>query len=112
MSKGWHRTCEDLITKDGDKIPEYRLVFNTTSKELAERVECIFKAIMDEKCVSDSNKPPLGLVPMNIYHAQMRRERMSDILDAMTRYRDSGLKIPVEWAEELAGLVSLIKKDK
>jgi hypothetical protein len=47
-------------------------------------------------------KPPLGLRPRRI----MRSQRISEIIDAMARYREALKEIPPEWIEELQELCS------
>ncbi len=42
-------------------------------------------------------KPPLGLVPRFV----VVQRRTLDILDAMRRYVEAGMSIPVEWRKEL-----------
>lgn len=51
------------------------------------------------------NKPPLGLVPYNIWVA----ERINEIKLAIDRYKDENLQIPTEWLEEYN---KLVKEDK
>ena len=46
-------------------------------------------------------KPPLGLVPKFIHDKQ----RVIEILDAMERYSYQRFPIPIEWIEELRGLI-------
>ena len=47
-------------------------------------------------------KPPLGLMPRYL----MEEQRTIAILEAMLRYVNAGLLIPVEWTDELNDLAS------
>lgn len=47
--KNWYRITKDRGLEDGSRIKEHCLVFETTDKTLAKRVENIFKGIMDEQ---------------------------------------------------------------
>ena len=47
------------------------------------------------------NKPPLGLMPEDIYDLISNSKRMTEILDAMTRYSEANRPIPIIWVEEL-----------
>lgn len=51
-----------------------------------------------------SIKPPLGLIPKNVWEEQMQYQRRQDIHAAMQRYIEVGKEIPNEWLEELIGL--------
>ena len=51
-------------------------------------------------------KPPLGLSPRNFWIEQ----RAWAIVEAMERYRRDGLTIPLEWADELAEHLKVIKE--
>ena len=53
------------------------------------------------------NKPPLGLIPRNIWMLQ----RLKDINSAITRYIESDMDIPVLWIRERSELISSIVKD-
>jgi len=50
-------------------------------------------------------KPPLGLIPRNIYWEELNYHRRQDILSAMQRRVDAKMDIPVEWCKELIDLV-------
>jgi hypothetical protein len=49
-----------------------------------------------------AEKPPIGLVPRRIRW----RQRIDEILLAMTRYSDVDMPIPVDWIEELQSLMA------
>lgn len=50
-------------------------------------------------------KPPIGLVPRNIFEDNMRQQRANDILAAMQRYAEASKAVPVEWIDELKEFV-------
>lgn len=47
------------------------------------------------------NKPPLGLIPEDIYEIQSNTERMAMIIEAMRRYAEAEKPIPIKWVNEL-----------
>lgn len=53
-------------------------------------------------------RPPVGLKPKWIWE----RERCGDIFDAMERYSESKLAIPVEWVEELREYVTKLQDNQ
>jgi len=52
-----------------------------------------------------SIKPPLGLIPRKIYWEELNYHRRQDIIEAMHRYMEAKMDIPVEWCKELIDLV-------
>lgn len=59
--------------------------------------------------MSEKTKPPLGVMPRNIYDEQFAQlpgvcdtQRVADILSAMRRYAKVGKAVPQEWVEEVA----------
>ena len=46
-------------------------------------------------------KPPLGLMPKDIYDIKVNKDREMMIIDAMKRYSESEKPIPLEWIKEL-----------
>ena len=46
-------------------------------------------------------KPPLGLMPKNIWEIR----RIWKISEAIDRYLEAGMKIPAEWVDEYCELV-------
>ena len=46
-------------------------------------------------------KPPIGLMPREIYERISECKRIDDIIDAMKRYANVGKTVPIEWVEEL-----------
>ena len=59
-----------------------------------------------EKINDNYKKPPLGLMPKFISIDMYRSNRIGDILDAMERYSNDNIAIPVEWVIELRELLS------
>ena len=57
---------------------------------------------------SQRNKPPLGLVPKDIYI----NTRVNAILEAIERYKVAGKDVPKEWLEELSELVTGLEVNK
>ena len=55
------------------------------------------------------SKPPLGVMPKNIYYQKVYKERLSDLCGAISRYYNSGLPIRIEWIEEYNELITKIK---
>jgi hypothetical protein len=78
-----------------DKTPCYR--------DLIEEV--------DEMNQSESNvqKPPIGLLPQNIFLELQNKQRVQDILDACSRYNEANMNIPQEWIDELSSRRGEIK---
>jgi hypothetical protein len=47
-------------------------------------------------------KPPIGLIPQNIFLELQNKQRVQDILDACSRYNEANMDIPQEWIDELS----------
>lgn len=68
---------------------------------MGENLEGTFKFFMDGKEVGEVqniefNRPPLGIVPKYIW----QDKRRSEIIQAICRYLNVNLPVPVEWIEE------------
>ena len=50
-------------------------------------------------------KPPIGLRPKRVSD----KERLNEVRDAIVRYYDAELKIPIEWIEEYNELIDSTK---
>jgi hypothetical protein len=50
-------------------------------------------------------KPPLGLTPKWIRRKEFDQNRANEILEAIQRYRQADIYIPVEWVDELKELI-------
>ena len=46
-------------------------------------------------------KPPLGIMPHDIWI----EKRIQDLLEAMRRYSEANMVIPIEWIDELDQLI-------
>lgn len=70
-----------------------------------------YKKVIISKCcfiqhiVEITIKPPLGLKPRKIYWEELNYHRRKDIIEAMHRYMEAKMDIPVEWCKELIDLV-------
>lgn len=51
---------------------------------------------------STSDSYPLGLRPERIAEYHAMRDRVIEIMDAMSRYADAGKPTPPEWVNELS----------
>lgn len=45
--KSWYSNSDDIKMNDGSKRKEYRVVFETDSKELKDEIEKFFQSLMD-----------------------------------------------------------------
>jgi len=50
---------------------------------------------------SADTKPPLGLMPEELYEAKCAGLRIREIIDAMIRFNDDNRRIPDAWFDEL-----------
>jgi len=50
-------------------------------------------------------KPLIGLIPKSI----RQRERLNEIREAIVRYYDAEMEIPIKWVEEYNELIKLTK---
>lgn len=57
-------------------------------------------------------KPPLGLIPKNIYERNCIINRFNDVCGAITRYYEAGLRIKVEWIEEYNDFIDMMNKEQ
>lgn len=55
------------------------------------------------------NRPPLGVMPKNIYYQKVYQERLSDLCGAISRYYNAGLPINIKWIEEYNELITKIE---
>ena len=61
-----------------------------------------YYAVKSIGTIETTQKPPLGLKPKYIHEA----ERKQEICDAMMRYAEAKMPVPVEWVSELNGLLN------
>lgn len=55
-----------------------------------------------------TKKPPLGLMPFDIWKKSLFEKRIYDIFDAMRRYSNENVAIPVEWIDELERAMNVL----
>jgi len=82
-----------------DRLNDISKRYDGSSDILSQNeVDSIMKEAIEPIFVeSEMKKPPLGLKPKWIHD----RDRALEILDAMGRYIEDGVKVPSEWFEEL-----------
>jgi len=52
--------------------------------------------------LAEKNKnPPIGIMRREIWREKAVQDRVQGILEAMKRYAESKIPIPIEWVEEL-----------
>lgn len=56
--------------------------------------------------VIESNRPPLGVIPKDIYHKKVDQQRLRDLQDAIARYYNADLPIDIEWIKEYNELIT------
>jgi len=66
-------------------------------EEALDLVQYLRQAIEERDGSTDYTKPPLGLMPKNIFY----EKRLDDILGAISRHKEAGLPIPKKWYEEI-----------
>lgn len=48
---------------------------------------------------------PIGITPKWIWESEMKKQRATNLLHAMARYRNDGAEIPMEWIIEYLDLM-------
>lgn len=56
--------------------------------------------------MSNERKPPLGIMPREVWQDKVNTQRAADLSAAMLRYADSRLEIPLAWFLELSALLN------
>lgn len=56
--------------------------------------------------MKEVKRPPLGLVPRDIWFYNVLKERIKEIMEALNRYMEAKKKVPVEWIEEYNNTLS------
>jgi len=56
-------------------------------------------------------KPPLGLIPLKHFESITNKDRINDIIKAMTRYSEKDKVIPLDWISELYGRISKLGEE-
>lgn len=80
-----------------------------TPKELRESSEELCSNSVFVSRPVQMNKPPVGLMPKNIWIEQMQAQRRNEITAAMQRFIKAGKDIPNEWLQELIELNNVIQ---
>lgn len=65
-------------------------------------------AHVDENILAAKPKPPLGVMPRDIWD----RQRQEELAEAMARYLEAGMKIPTEWIEEYNEIIVRWEEEK
>lgn len=53
----------------------------------------------------NTKRPPLGIIPKNIYYERVELQRLADLCTTISRYYNAGLPIRMEWIKEYNELV-------
>lgn len=67
-------------------------------------IVCSTDCIFNPKHYQNKKKPPLGITPKYVKNLERRQE----ILDAVSRYVEANMQIPIEWVEEYNELIKNI----
>lgn len=51
--------------------------------------------------MNDNEKPPIGLMPSEMWEKQITQDRVTEILHAIDRYYRAGVEVPSAWIDEL-----------
>lgn len=63
----------------------------------------------DMECIGtekQSKRPPLGIMPKDIFRKKVDQERLGSLQDVIARYYNADLPIKIEWIEEYNELIS------
>lgn len=55
--------------------------------------------------MNNLKRPPLGIMPKEIYYKRVEQQRFLELCSAISRYYNAGLPIRIEWIEEYNELV-------
>ena len=66
-----------------------------------------YEAFINNKTMSNKQKPPLGLMPYSIFLLR----RLEDIFQAIERYYEGNIQIPIEWIKEYNLLIEMYKNN-
>ena len=72
-----------------------------------ETSETLNKFLNDKRMINNKIKPPLGLVP----HSVFLLGRLEEIFQAIERYYEASMQIPIEWIEEYNLLIEMYKNN-
>ena len=72
-----------------------------------ETSETLTKFLNDKRMINKQPKPPLGLMP----HSVFLLRRLEEIFQAIERYYEASMQIPIEWIEEYNLLIEMYKNN-
>jgi hypothetical protein len=72
-----------------------------------ETSETLNKFLNDKRMTNKQTKPPLGLMP----HSVFLLRRLEEIFQAIERYYEESMQIPIEWIEEYNLLIEMYKNN-
>jgi len=108
-------------SEDVDKV-EMLVVDNSAHVKNLDKIEEDFKLQTRVKQIIIANtnenmsqamrieKPPIGLVPKEIWITETFNSRFEEVKLAIKRYFDAGLEIPIQWIEELNEFIKINKE--
>jgi hypothetical protein len=68
-------------------------------EQMAEHID---EMTAKDHSLASGGKPPLGLMPKELYEETCRDQRITDIINATKRFNDENRRIPDAWFDELA----------
>ena len=90
---------ESTLNKDKDNDYYYQLLIRPNIGPKTK--EAIRKKMMEIKDKEQHIKPPLGVIPRDMWD----RKRQKELAAAMERYLEAGEKIPKEWIDEYSEII-------
>ena len=106
-----HRHSLYMSEGVGDSWDESCLTVDDMKNDLSFIPRPIQQTIQQTVTVNvQMKKPPIGLMPKDIFYENMQAQRQKDIKEAMLRYIEAGKDVPNEWLYELAQLNNDIQK--
>ena len=72
-----------------------------------ETSETLTKFLNDKRMINKQTKPPLGLMP----HSVFLLRRLEEIFQAIERYYEANMQIPIEWIEEYNLLIEMYENN-
>lgn len=100
LGDGYRWLGHEEIFESGD---QYQVGWGwMTISELAVGCAVRYDLTYRRKIHPPTTKPPLGLMPRNIWIDN----RKSEVIDAIHRYLDAGKDVPAAWLEELIELTN------
>lgn len=66
----------------------------------------------DEDILKQDKKPPIGLMPKELFHETILRSRLSSVISAIERYMNAHIPVPHVWIEEYHELINYFEVTK